>query len=1413
MAQIDTASQRAMLEASLRDIGKITELSPDNKLSGPANWQSWSITMRDKFQAVGLGRIIKYKATDTVMAVPTDQTNLAYYIEVKERLIAVIFINISSDVRQSLNDDEYSDPQVLWDQLQLANRDKSLSNIMNIETDISDLKLHTRRREDVENHFKTFDRYLARLREAGSPWDAGRKATALAGSLDAEMWSGYRLRINDKHADGVTWPVLKQDVLNSMLAECPRNNTVTQAYVASSTFTGSDNLVGAVVAIKPKNLTPAQEVDWFVSLGKAVIKASIPAKKASGGWCTKCFKHGSKTPCRAQNSNKTTKIEVKEAVASADRVQSTSEDTSYSASTCWILDSGANRSIAKAKNAFTSLDSNAKHTIHLAGEGQSIQAEGAGAVKICPSEGPPLLLSDVLYAPQASDNLLSASDICKAGWEVRLNDNASELVKGSEAIPLARGNGHWLLQDEGGDFSSANYVKSSSSTPTSLFGVHERLGHVSISTIDKAVEMTTGIVITNRNEDAVHNCQVCNIVKSETQPLPKEGSRATEPLERVHIDLAGPFEDQKGFAFYFMIFTDNYSRYTQVRTIQRKTGENVLECMRHYRARLEKMTGKQIKSFFADNGKEFGNSLVQQYLRDSGIEMLNTMDYTSRQNLAERKIRSVKEIARSLLQRSGLRAEYYVFALKHAVYLMNRLPTRALDGITPVEALLGHKPDLSHLRTFGCLVYAHIPAEKITKSANDARRRRECYLLGIAETRKGYVMVDRFNGKIIFSKDVIFQEQPMVYPTEGDAEFLEGLTDFYPPLSGDAKADIVQPKVQLRAEGERVVPPASEPESGLSQPESESGDTVKQRAAPVRQQPRREATNKPRSEWKHPLKSLCADSRLNALEGEIVLCEAEKIVCLKVVTEENFYTPTTYFQAIQCDDALDWRAAMDAELAAIDQAGTWTPVDLPEGKKAIKCRWVFKGKTDADGFVNRFKARLVAKGFSQIPGIDFEDVYAPVARLTALRLFLSLTATQDLDLTQLDAKNAFLNGILKEEIYMQAPEGYPIESGKVLKLIKGLYGLKQAPRVWWERLDRELVQIGFKRISAEWGLYVLEDDGGDKAYLLVYVDDILLSTSPSSPLKDSIIKQLEASFEMTKTDSSTQILGLKLQRDRSKRVIKLNSPAYINGVLARFQMTDAHPIALPLQSGERLSKSGRALTSTTQQNYQALVGCLMWAMISCRPDICHAVGQLSRFGSDPKEEHWLAAKRVLRYLKGTCNHGIVLGGPNIAVLSGYSDATWGGDYEDPKSTSGYIFLFNGPISWASRKQRTVALSSTEAEYMALSDAAREAMYLRSVLAALTLKASPSDISATQQGNERMALFYDNAGAGKLAANPTEHQRTKHINIRYHYVRELLGKHITLSYVPTDKMPADIFTKPLPTPRFKEHLKAIGFVEC
>jgi hypothetical protein len=498
-----------------------------------------------------------------------------------------------------------------------------------------------------------------------------------------------------------------------------------------------------------------------------------------------------------------------------------------------------------------------------------------------------------------------------------------------------------------------------------------------------------------------------------------------------------------------------------------------------------------------------------------------------------------------------------------------------------------------------------------------------------------------------------------------------------------------------------------------------------------------------------------------------------------------------------------WKAATDSEFDSLQTTNTWSLVQLPKGKNVVGCRWVFKVKRNADGSIDRYKARLVAQGFSQQHGVDYNEVYAPVARNSAIRAVLALATALDLEVHQMDVSTAFLNGELEEEIYMRQPEGYvDRDPDLVCKLQRSLYGLKQAARCWNEVMDKYLKSIGYKQSQIDPCIYVKNVDGA-LVIIVLYVDDVLIAAS----LKKLLAREkqlLRDRFEMVDQGEVHYILRMRVQRDRGDKTMSISQPKYLEGIVKRFGMENCKPAATPMEPNARFTKLEPGEPCVEKQQYQATIGCLTYAMTSTRPDLASAVGMLSQYMSNPGEQHWVGVKRVLRYLKGTLSYGLRFHGSSSQLsFCGYSDANWGGDPDDRLSTSGYAFMLAGAcISWSSKKQRSVATSSTEAEYVALSLASQECVWLRNLLLDIGFEQSNATV-----------LYEDNQGAIELARNPKHRGRSKHIDIRYHFVRELLQRNvISVVYCPTNEMLADVMTKPVPKPTFVRMRESLGVVD-
>jgi hypothetical protein len=466
--------------------------------------------------------------------------------------------------------------------------------------------------------------------------------------------------------------------------------------------------------------------------------------------------------------------------------------------------------------------------------------------------------------------------------------------------------------------------------------------------------------------------------------------------------------------------------------------------------------------------------------------------------------------------------------------------------------------------------------------------------------------------------------------------------------------------------------------------------------------------------------------------------------------------PASYSEAMRSADADQWSEACQYEIDTLAKNGTWELVDLPPGREAVKSKWVFKLKADG-----RYCAHLVAKGFTQIPGIDFDETFSPVTRFESLHMLLALAALEDWHIHQMDVKSAFLNGVLEV-----------------------------------------LTGLGFKQTYADAGIYVCHQQEGDcPLFVILYVDDITI-LGASLQAVQRLKSDLSTRYEMSDLGEIESYLGICIMCDHSHKRLEIDQSGYLSDVLERFGMADASPHNTPLPTGadEHLKKFDGQATASDIKHYQSLIGSLLYLQIGMWPDISFAVSRLAQYAANPSPQHLRLAQYILSYLVGTVDTCLVYDGASGDGLHGYSDSSLGDQADDRHSTSGYVFLLaNGAISWSSCKQKTVAQNTTEAEYMAMTDAANQAAWYESFLTELGYEV-----------DDPIPLHGDNKGTIDLALNPVTGRRSKHIAIRHHVICEYIEKGtISLICTPTAEMVADSFTKSLPRALLLQHNNDMG----
>jgi hypothetical protein len=515
--------------------------------------------------------------------------------------------------------------------------------------------------------------------------------------------------------------------------------------------------------------------------------------------------------------------------------------------------------------------------------------------------------------------------------------------------------------------------------------------------------------------------------------------------------------------------------------------------------------------------------------------------------------------------------------------------------------------------------------------------------------------------------------------------------------------------------------------------------------------------------------------------------------------------PGSLKEALESQNGEAWKQSLERELQSMLQHGVWRKAskqELAAAANIVDSKVIVKHKYDAEGRLAVLKSRLVARGFSQVHGVDYHEIFAPTAKITTVRLLLALAAQYDLEVEQMDVVTAFLCGQLQEHILMQLPKDLPkelcsklgIKAGETVVLQKTLYGLKQSPREWHSVFASKLQELGFMKSAYDPTLFFREG-----LALVIYVDDILVFSQTKEAVQQ-LKEELFEAFDMKDLGAARHFLGMEVTRDRrsSKKTLKISQKAYIDRMLARFGQSNSRGVAIPMETGGVPAPEDQAevLAGEQTREYQALVGSLLYAALMTRPDIAFAVSTLGQHCAEPTGTHLKMGLRVLRYLKETKEQGLCYGSSKELKIDTFSDADWAGCRETRRSTTGFVIRTAGAaVSYASKKQRCIASSSTEAEYVAAGATAREVTWFQGLL----------DDIATGLGVDAacrpMQLHLDNQAAIAVSRNPQHHTRMKHIDVQHHYIREkVLDGQIDPAYTPSAENAADILTKPLPKER-------------
>jgi len=1016
-------------------------------------------------------------------------------------------------------------------------------------------------------------------------------------------------------------------------------------------------------------------------------------------------------------------------------------------------------------------------------------------------------LTDVYHCPGLHYNLMSVGQVEVKEYTCSIKNGEFRFMDPRGAVALTG----W--RNDGGAYfvdTPTNPPNSRSVTLASRTGPakaswrpwHKRLAHLNMADVKRLASMSIGIDVDSANsleskESPESVCRACAIGKQHRTPSRKPHTRATKAGELVHTDLAGGGKIPKtdGGSRYVATMIDDYSQYTTTYLLERKS--DLKGVLRKY-LKLMKTRGTPVHRLRSDNGGEYAGHQTIELLEEHGVKWEPTAPYNPSQNgVAERCFHTLFERTRAILTSAKLPIRLWGEAIMTVTYLKNRSPTTALDKITPYEAWHGKKPDLSYLHTFGCIAYHHV--EGARRKLDD--KSLKCQFLGY----EGANQFRLWNGKnVLISSHVQWDE--VVTEAGGYDEDLSVLsfddqTDDAPsPIKTTENAEIAEitddhqtrtPAAPQKASRSRPLElESSEPDSSSDSdaPDAPSGRPKRATAGPVDYR----TLNDP---WTR------GHNRGFASRANRVQIESD--------------TPQTVEQARASPDWEQWKLAFRSELDAHTKNDTFTLETPPPDRRILPMRWVTTIKRGPKGEVIKYKARWVCKGFRQEQGIDYDETFASVVRATIIKMLLALAAKYDYEAEQMDVVTAFLEAHLKEEVWVQQPPGFeqkgPNGTFLACRLNKALYGLKQAPREWYATLKVYLISIGYQRVEIDHSVFI-HDNG---IIIAIYVDDLLI-LGPNISDIEALKLQFAERFQMKDLGSIGWYLGMHITRDRAERTLWINQSTYIKRAIELLGMSDCSPTKTPMHHRCQLKKNvywkfkewvEYQATPEEIGGYQSIIGTLMWVACQTRPDIAYAVGKCSRYSANPTPDHDLAVKQIIRYLAGTAQLGLRYGPSKVegvggAEFFGYTDSAHADCLDSRRSTSGYMFfLWNGPISWSSKRQQCVSTSSAEAEYVGECNAAKELTFL--VQALKEVGYDGSDTNPT-------TILADNQAAIKMGSNPVNHPRAKHIDTSYHYVRNKVEEGaIRLEYIPTDQMVADGLTKPLESGKFLRSRSVMG----
>ena len=1123
----------------------------------------------------------------------------------------------------------------------------------------------------------------------------------------------------------------------------------------------------------------------------------------------------------------------------------------------WYLDTGCTQHCTPVSDFIYNMRPSSVSHMRVANKDKLLVA-GEGDIYLKGAHGEVIKVSNVLYVPEVAGNLLSFGQLTEQGVMLimdpkkrfRLIDDYGQFIGG-------RVDKRMMIVEATASTNSQISITSEFSSrcwwtiPRKISEAelwHRRLGHLHARRLHQLMKDSTMNGVSATPEK--YECPSCVEGKMTRFPFPKQGRRVTQALERIHMDVCGPFPTPTIHGhLYFMVIVDDWSRYVWACLL--KTKGEAVSAVRSWLNMVDTKYRKKVEEIRSDNGGEFLNNELKGELLARGISHQRTVPFTPQQNgVAERANRTLQEGMLCMMLDMQVAQELWGHAIMQFTWIKNRMPSASIGGSIPLYRLQQEKPDLRMVRVFGCIVQYKILDRHLGKLSSKAKWGLH---LGVGQDdyvqTKGWRVMDLQTKRVTTAREVCFYEGIsqatwLEWKTQKTMEDLDNTPGEFlifqvpSPLSAQGKeekgstkevgASMEGPEAEDKGKEEEQEPNREE-EQKSSDDEEEIEEREIEEVEDTEDQPymaempgmcitdeNGEAAAGPRRSSRQRVFNRKYDDyvtqRIYKMTGhtETGQEEAEAIhraafgQDIEQATEER--NPTTLKEALSMEDGEEWRKAAEEEMSTIKELGTFELVHLPQNRRALDSRWVFVKKELPDMRL-KFKARLVVRGFNQIRGMDYDFTYAPVADMTTIRTFFTLVTMRDLELWQWDVKNAFLHGVIDKEVFMTQPDGYDDGSGRVWKLKKSLYGLKQAPMLWYQTISRVLEEAGFVKSEGDAALFS-KGEGEGKVWLLIYVDDILAASKSEGELR-AVTELLESKFIMKQISPVQKYLGMEIERRREKGELFLHQKRYLEKLMGKVATTTQRPPQQPISNTNFHSKDCSIHQGKDREEYSKMLGYLGYAAGCTRPDVAFAYSRLGQGtgkgdGDDIPDVYWVELKRALQYAGRTTGMKLrYSAGGEEGDITCYADSDDASDFEDRRSRSGILIMLGGNlVLWKSRKQGCTTLSSAESEYAAITSCVKELEWFLQLTTDFNINV-----------NFPVRVFSDSQSAISLAKLNDLQGRSKHMGRRLFWLRERVrdGK-IQLTHIGSHAQPADFLTKVLPTKAFQRCSNDVGLID-